>query len=152
LIGITIVLAALVSAVYYYFTKPSETMDVVQPAKTDEIQPTPAVAPALPQQAMPSPAPYQAPTQPTSPLQIQPQPSTPPRQSAGDGGSAQDMLRNRVVEPETLTPPVSTTVQPKPRPKPKPAAKPQTEPSNPQSSGNSGPSWVIIPGGARKTD
>ncbi|MDD1621985.1 MAG: protein kinase [Methylococcaceae bacterium] len=130
LIGITIVLAALVSAVYYFFTKPSETVDIVQPAKTNETLPTPSVAPEVP---------YQAPTQPTTlPMHPQPQPSALSRQLAGEGGSVQDMLRNRVVEPEPVAP------SPPPQPKPKPAVVAPAEMNNLQPSDNLKPSEVII--------
>lgn len=149
LIGITILLAALVTAAYYYFAKSPETTETKQPAVSNEVQPTPPVAPPTPQPLFPSPAPTQAPLQPNLPMQSQPQPTVVTREPAVESRSAQEMLKNRVVEPEPLPP--SPPPLPKPRSKPKPAA-PAAEHSNAQPSGNSAPSWVIIPGGARKTD
>jgi len=161
LIGITIVLAALVTAAYYYFAKSPETTDATpQPAISNEVQPTqpvlqPIVEPTPPQQPSTPPAPIQTPIQTNPPLQTQPQPPavTGTREPSGESGSAQEMLKNRVVEPEAAPPPVSVPVQPKPKPKPKPATAAPAERSSPQPPKSAEqPSWVIIPGGARKTD
>lgn len=156
LIGITVLLAALVTAVYYYFNQSPETKEAAQPAISDAVQPTQAVTPSTPQALIPSPAPTQVPMQTYSPTPIQPQPQPPAgsgsREPGGETRSAQDMLKNRVAEPEPIAPQMSASQAPKPRPKPKPVVKPQAEQNSQPSSGNSAPSWVIIPGGARKTD
>lgn len=162
LLGITVVLAALAAAAYYFITeppKPADTAGTTQPAATEAVTPIPTITTPTPQQTAPSPTPFQAPAQPNQPNQpVQPvQPSPPispaPSTTATESGSAQDMLKNRVVEPEPWVPPVSVTPTPKPRfkPRPKPRPKPEKH-SATVPAGNSAPSWVIIPGGARKTD
>lgn len=155
LIGISIFLAALVTAAYYYFTKAPEPMDATQPtAVTDGAKPTQPFTPPVPQKLAPSPAAPQAPVQTNPPVQVQPlSPVTPFTSTPTDEkGSAQEMLKNRVVEPEPTTPPVSTQPKPRTKPKPKPAATPPTERSSEPAPKSAQPAWVIIPGGARKTD
>jgi hypothetical protein len=162
LAGITILLAALVTAVYYYFTKSPESLETTPPpALTETIQPTQSITPPIPQQVSPPPAqPVATPTPADSPMPVQPQTPAPTTtitsRPSAESGSAQEMLRNRVVEPEPLAPAPASTVslqpKPRPKPKPKPPVNPSVERSNPKPSGNSEPSWVIIPGGARKTD
>lgn len=167
LIGICILLAALVTGAYFFFknTPDSEQSSQGQP----EQEPTgtlPAVQPSLPETPDTITPPVVSPV--PEPTLTNPQFSAPPpaystsiNKPAAETGSAQEILKNRIAEPEP-TPisapepePVIQQAKPQPKPKPKPRPKPQLSspaPSRSAPAAGSQPSWVIIPGGARKTD
>jgi len=176
--GILGLVAVAALAWYFIFNKPEtkpETAAVQPPAPVLQTPPAavPLVQPQVPQapaQTVTTPTPAATPyptTTPTAPVQppvanIQPPPSTPP---ATGGGSAADILRNRVPDQETpavSTPsaPVSAPAVARPRPaprpvvaeRPRPVAPPVERPRPAKPSGGGEPSWTIIPGGAHKTD
>ncbi|MDD2758753.1 MAG: protein kinase [Methylomonas sp.] len=163
LIGLTIVLAALVTAGYYYFSKTPEPAAITPPTATEEALPTQTPTqtppPQITQQVPPTPT--QTPIQPEQPISpaAQTPVATPTAQPLRETESAQELLKRRVLEPEPTPEPIRIAAEPepvKPAPKPKPRPKPiirePVQQSSPKPSGSSEPSWVIIPGGARKTD
>lgn len=154
LIGMIIVLAALVTTGYYYLTQPSEPLrSKEQAATTNDAQPIAPLTPTIPEPVAPSPEPQQIPVQKAPPAQI---PQQVPVVEATNVPTVekQETPKSSAVEPEALK--LQASPAPKPRPKPKPKPKPTTAPaakqSNPQPAKSAEPSWVIIPGGSRKTD
>ncbi|WP_292573634.1 protein kinase [Methylomonas sp.] len=159
LIGLTIILAAIVTAGYYYYAKTSEPVEPVPPAATQNVLPTQTPTPEVTQQVPPTPA--QIPVSPELPMATPAQTpvAAPAAQPPRETESAQELLKSRVIEPLPEPEPTSTFVEPepvkpvsKPKPRPKPVVKAPVVQSNPKPSGSSKPAWVIIPGGARKTD
>ncbi|MDD2739627.1 MAG: protein kinase, partial [Methylomonas lenta] len=153
LIGIIVVLAALVTTGYYYLTQPSENLESKRQVVTpDDAQPMPPITQAIPEPVAPTPEPQQVPVQITPPVQ------TPQQTPVVDVTNVptQETPKSSSVEPEALKPQVSPKPKPRPKPKPKPKPKPTAAPtvkqSNPQPTKSAEPSWVIIPGGSRKTD
>lgn len=165
LIGMIVVLAALVTTGYYYLTQPSEPLESKPQAATpDDAQPVPSITQAIPEPVVPSPEPQQVPVQITPPIQAPQQtPVQTPVQAPVQTPvvedtniptvETQETPKNSTVEPETLKLQTSPTPKPRPKPKPKPKpAAPAVKQSNPQPAKSAEPSWVIIPGGSRKTD
>lgn len=157
LVGIVIVLAAAATAAYVYFAQKSEPETPT--AASQEIQaqqiPAPPVTEQTPALPVPIPVPVQPSMQTPSP---QPIPAASNKvEPVKETESAQELLKKRLVEPEPEPEPPQVVaepepVKPKPKPKPKPVIKAPVERSNPKSSASPEPAWVIIPGGARKTD
>ncbi len=172
--GAILVLLALAAGVYLYQSKTELKPSVVQgstPAPSAIGQPAQPVAPEAitqPPVAAQLPAPAAMAQPPTPAPLVTPQPGTPavtaePASAQPSvGGSAEEALRARkqeAVEPPAPTPPASAEPEskPKPKPKPKPAPSPiAPKPVHQKPSGGSGSPasdpWVIIPGGAHKTD
>lgn len=159
LIGTTIVLAAVVTAGYYYFAKTPEPEEPAPPVVTQEVAPAQTPTPEVTQQVIPV-----VPVQPLQPeLPITPPAQTPVAapapQAPKETESAQELLKRRVMEPEAEPEPTPIALEPepvkpvfKPKPRPKPVVKAPVVQNNPAPSGGAKPAWVIIPGGARKTD
>ncbi|MDD5033297.1 MAG: serine/threonine-protein kinase [Methylococcaceae bacterium] len=156
LLGIAVVLAAIATGLYLYFSRSQTPIQVSQPAIPPPVVPTPPPIPA----ETPPPSPPVANIPPPASPPVQPAvPATPavtPPKAAteGGGGSAQEMLKGRAVEPEPPAPVVSASPPPKPKPKPRPKAvvHAPAERSSPPPARAAEPSWTIIPGGAHKTD
>lgn len=158
LIAATVILAAVVTAGYFYFANTSEPVESAPVAADQEVLPvqTPEVT------LQPQPEPVPLPVQPETPA-VLPPPQTPAAvpaaQPAKETESAQELLKRRVIEPEPEPEPTPVIAEPepvkpvsRPRPKPKPVAKAPVVQNAPKPSGGSQPVWQIIPGGARKTD
>lgn len=156
LIGATVVLAAAVTAGYFYFAETPEPP--APPAVTQQVLPAPTPEPEVTQQVLPAPVqPVQPEPQIAAPA---PMPlAVPAAQAPKETESAQELLKKRVVEqePEPASVPAMLEPEPvkpvsKPKPRPKPVAKAPAVQNNPAPAGGAKPAWVIIPGGARKTD
>lgn len=162
LIAATIILAAVVTAGYFYFAKTPEPVEPAPAVAGQDVLPTQTQTPEVTQQAQPVPVPVPVPVQPELPA-VSPPAQTPgavpAAQPPKETESAQELLKRRVIEPEPEPEPTPTFVEPepvkpvpKPKPRPKPAVKAPVVQNSPKPSGSSKPAWVIIPGGARKTD
>lgn len=154
LIGIIVVLAALVTTGYYYLTQPSESLQSKgQAATPDDVQPIAPLTQGIAEPAAPSPEPQQVPVQIAPPVET-PQQAPVLETTNVPTVEKQETPKSSTAEPEALK--LQASPPPKPRPKLKPKPKPTTAPaakqSNPQPAKSAEPSWVIIPGGSRKTD
>lgn len=149
LIFVTVILAGVVTAVYYYFAKaptPTETSRRPEAQLAQPVQPP--VTPPPTERVTPAPIP--PPETITRPSPI----PTPQAETASEASEAETVgSRSPATEvaPATHTP-TPSAVQAKPKPKPKPSVRPQPAPSVAKPEAKSEPSWVIIPGGSRKTD
>ncbi|MGZ5000668.1 MAG: serine/threonine protein kinase, partial [Methylomonas sp.] len=155
LTGITIFMAALATAIYYYFARPPEAVDTTQPATvTGEVRPSQPFTPPIQEPVAPHPAPVETPMPANPPVQqAEPQAAiVPAKISPADENksSSQETPQKSAVEPQTVTPQIPAPPKPRPKSKPKPAA--SAEPSAIPPVKSPEPAWVIIPGGAHKTD